>query len=177
LAELRQLQGFPCHRQEGLAIRWLERTAEAAGYGGCGVDGLSGDHLEHLGAHVPHPDHALGDIRHGSDDADHVADRILRVGPHHEVRAGEDVEVQDMLFHVGDAVAQPPQLLPGGRDGCAEDRVRRLGRGQVVRPGAHAADPSRDARHLLDRLADAESLEAAQLDDVHAGIRDVSGIV
>ena len=42
---------------------------------------------------------------------------------------------------------------------------------------ADAADAGRDPRHLLDRPADAELLEAAELRDLEVGVRDVPVVV
>ena len=85
--------------------------------------------------------------------------------------------MQDVLFHVGDAVAQLAQLLAGGRRLDSKDRVASLGRGQVMRPRAHTANARRDAGKVFHRLSEAKLFEAAQFNDVHPGGVHVAGIV
>ena len=74
-------------------------------------------------------------------------------------------------------VEQLAQLAAGRRDLDAEDAVDGLGGRHVVSLGAHAADARRDARQLLDRAADAEALEAAQLRDLEVDVLDLAVVV
>ena len=108
--------------------------------------------------------------------------RMLRAAgvalrPHDEVRAGEDVEVRRVVGHVERVVEQLAQLAAGGRDLDAEHVVDGLGGRHVVSLRAHAADARRDARQLLDRAADAEALEAAQLGDLEVDVLDLVVVV
>ena len=72
-------------------------------------------------------------------------------------------------------VHQPAHLLGRRRQLlAADDAVHRLGRGQVVADRADAAQPLHQDRHLPERAALDEALEAAELDDVQPGLHDLA---
>src|SRR5208283_757971 len=71
-------------------------------------------------------------------------------------------------------VHEAAQLVRGGRDRHGHDRVARLcGREQVAHR-ADAADSSGDARHLAERAALAELLEAPEFHDVELRVRHLA---
>jgi hypothetical protein len=78
---------------------------------------------------------------------------------------------------MGDGLHQLAQLVAGRRRGDAETAVDRLVGGQMVHPGANAADPANDVRQLLRRFAFDEFLEPPQGHVVHAGILVVASVV
>ena len=84
-------------------------------------------------------------------------------GPMTKSGAAERVEVRRVVGDVEDVVLEFADQPGRQRQRHLVDGVARLGRRHHVRLGADAADPRRDARHLLDRAALAELLEAAQL--------------
>ena len=85
--------------------------------------------------------------------------------------------MENVFLHVSDAVAQLSQFLSGGSRLHAENRIRRFCRREMMRPGAYAADASRDARHFFNRSAHAEFFKAAQFDHVDARIGDITTII
>ena len=108
--------------------------------------------------------------------------RMLRsagslVRPHDEVRAGQDVEVRRVVGHVERCCRAARAACGRWAELDPEDGVEGLGRRHVVRLRAHAADARRDARHLLDRAADAEALEPAQLRDLEVDVLDLAVVV
>jgi len=111
------------------------------------------------------------------DDTQDVA--LGRVGrrPDHEVGAGEDVEVRRVVGDEERVVEQFTEAPPGRRGLDAEHGVDGLRRGHMVRLRADAADARRDAGQLLDRAADAEPFEAAQLGDLEVDVGDLAGVV
>ena len=111
------------------------------------------------------------------DDAEDVALGDGRVGPDDEVRAAQGVEVGRVVGDVEGAVEQLAEQPRRPRRVDVIDGVGGLGRGHVVRLRADAADPAREDGHLLDRPADAELLEAAQLRDLEVGVRDLAVVV
>src|ERR1019366_339762 len=105
-----------------------------------------------------------------------IADGIVGIRTEQEIGSRQEIEVQDVLFHVGDAVAQLAQLLSSRRRLDSKDRVARLGRGQVMRPRTHAANARRDSGEILDRASEAEFFEAAQFNDVYPGSVHVASV-
>ena len=116
----------------------------------------------------------------GPDLLDHAEDVALGlggIGSHDQVGPAEHVEVRGVVGDVERVVEQLAQHAPGSRRGNAVDRVGRLGRGHVMGLRADAADAVGQRRHVLDRSAHAERLEATQLRDLEIGVLDVTGIV
>ncbi len=141
------------------------------------MDGPAGEVLQHLGPHVAHLHHLLGDVRGRLDDAHDVAHRVVGVGADDEVRRRQEVEVEDLVADVGDALHQAAEFHRRGGRRHAEAGIGRLAGGQVMGPGADAADVADDPGHFLHRAAFAEFLKAAQRLDVHLGIADVARII
>ena len=84
----------------------------------------------------------------------------------HEVEEVQGVRLEDLPV-----VHQPAHLLGRRRELlAADDAVHRLGRRQVVADRADAAQPLHQDRHLPEGPALDEALEAAELDDVQAGL-------
>ena len=110
-------------------------------------------------------------------DAEDVARRGVGVGAEHEVGGGQGVEVGDVAVDVVRVVVHVAQLVGERRDLVAEAAVDGLGAGHVVARRADAADAGHDARQLLDRPADDEALEAAQLGDLEERVLDGSVVV
>ncbi len=141
------------------------------------MDGLTRNGFQHLRAEVAHLHHFSGNVRRRLQHADDIADGVISIRPEQEIGSRQEIEVQDVLFHVGNAVAQFAQLLAGRGWFDSEDRVASLGRGQVMRPRAHTANARRDAWKVFHGLSEAEFLEAAQFNDVDPGGVHVAGIV
>ena len=112
-----------------------------------------------------------------ADDAEDVALGGVEVGAHDEVGTGEHEEMGRVVAGEEAVVEQLTQLATRGRGLHAEDPVEGFGGGYVVRLRADAADARRDARQLLDRPADAEALEAAQLGDLEVGVGHFAVVV
>ena len=74
----------------------------------------------------------------------------------------KEVEVKDVLFHVGNTVAQFPQFSSSRGWFDTKNRVRRFGGSVVMRPGTNTANPCRDSRHFLNGLAQAKLFKASQ---------------
>ena len=126
---------------------------------------------------MPHFHHLSGNVGGCLQHPDNIADRVRRIRPQQEIGSRQEVEVQDVLFHEGNAVAQLAQLLAGRGRLDSKDCVASLGRGQVMRPRTHSANARCNARHIFYRAAQAEFFEAAQFNDVHPGGIHVAGIV
>jgi hypothetical protein len=122
-------------------------------------------------------DHTPTYIGNRVQNTDHIAHRVFSIGSQDEIRTGQDIEVQDVLFHIGDAVAQAAEFFTRWWQLYTKDSIGGFGRCQVVGPGADAADAGRDARHLLDRFTNAKALKTAQLNDVDHGVSDVTSII
>jgi len=111
---------------------------------------------------------------------DHAQDVALgdrRIRPHDEVRRAQDVEVDGVIRDVERGVEQLAQLLSRRRRIYVPERIARLGRGQVVRLGAHAADARGDVYHLLRAAPFRELLEPAQLRDDQVRVGDIAFVV
>src|SRR5690242_16641720 len=63
------------------------------------------------------------------------------------------------------------------RDIQAEDRIARLGAGEQVTNRTDSADAGCDLRHLGEIASLAELFEAAELNDMKPGIRDVAYLI
>ncbi len=115
-----------------------------------------------------------------ADDADDVPHGRVGVHAQEEVGRGEMEEVQGVgLEHLA-VVHQAAHLLGRRRELArpgADDDVHGLGRGQVVADRADAAEPLDEDRGLPVGAALDEALEAAELDDVEAGLGHLAGVV
>ena len=177
-AELGELDLSGRDLDHALLLLLGDRGAHAAGQAADRVDLLAADHADELGGLGAQVDDGAAGLETDLvDHAEDVARRRIGLGAHDEVGAGEDVEVRRVVGDVEGVVEQLAQPEAGGRRLDAEHGVDRLGGGEVVRLGADAADARRDARQLLDRTADAEPLEAAQLGDLEVDVGDLAGVV
>ena len=128
------------------------------------MDSPAADELDHAVAAAARFDHLAAELEADlADDAEDVALGDRRIGAEDDVRAAQGVEVRRVVGHEEGAVEQLAQQLRRPRRIDAVHRVGRLGRRQVVGLRADAADAVGEGRHLLDRTAHAERLEAAQL--------------
>ena len=142
------------------------------------VDRLAAEDLHDVVGCGPSLDHDLAGVdAEFVDHAEDVAFRRRRLGAHDEVGPSQDEEVREVIAGEERRVHQLAEL-PRSRGNLHVERVvARLGRGQVMGLAAHAADPRRDPRHLLDRASDAECLEAAQLGNDEEAVRDLAIVV
>jgi len=164
--------------EDFVALLAVHPLAHPPGEGPDGMDRFAGHHLDELVAGAPHLDDLAADLdAHLVDDAQDVALGRRGVRPHDEVRPAQGVEMGRVVGHVEDSVEKLPQEL--GRAGQVDviDRVAGLGRGHHVRFRTDAANARRDPRHLLDRTADAELLEAAEFRDLEIGVGNVALVV
>ena len=130
-----------------------------------------------MSAHVAYFHHFSGNVGRCLQHADDVADGIVSIRTEQEIGSRQEIEVQNVLFHVGDAVAQLAQLLSSRGRLDSKDRVASLGRGQVMRPRTHTANARRDAWEVFDRAPEAELLEPAQFNDVDPGGVHIARVV
>ncbi len=150
----------------------------AARHPRAGVDAPAADDLDDTVPGVPGVDDLLADLRADLlDDAEDVAVGRRRVRSHDEVGTGQDVEVGGVVGDVEGVVEQLAEHPPGARRRDLVHRIGGLGGGHVVGLRADAADAVGESRHVLDRAAHAEGLEAAQLGDLEVGVLDVAGLV
>ena len=82
--------------------------------------------------------------------------------------------MQDLVRDIGQHLGELAELAARGRGGHAQAAVRGLVRGDVVVPGADAADAVDDTRDFLDRSAHDKLLETTQRHDLHTSIGDVA---
>ena len=106
-----------------------------------------------------------------------VAAGRIGVHPEQQVRRRQVEEAErvrlDQLGQVDDATQVGGRL----RDLDRHDRVARLGRGDQVADRADPADPGHQARHLVERPALAQLLEAPELGDVELRVLDHASVV
>ena len=141
------------------------------------MDALPGQSLDHLLAELAQRDAVLGQLRMVLDDADDVAPRRIGIEAEQQVGRREMEEAQRMRLDDLAAMHDLAQLRRGRRNAHAHDRVAGLGRGEQVADRADAADARGDRRHLVERPALAELLEAAQLRDVERRVGDLAVVV
>ncbi len=165
-------------RLDLVALLGRDPLGQAAGHARAGVDRPAADDLDDaVAAAAGLDDPAAGVAADLLQDAEEVALRDRRVGPDHEVGPREGIEVGRVVGHVEGRVEELPEELRGPWRIDLVDGVGRLGRGHVVGLGADAADAVHEGRHVLDRPADAELLEAAQLRDLEVGALHLAGVV
>jgi hypothetical protein len=139
---------------------------------------LAGRGLDDLLAVLAHQDALARQLRVPGGHPQHVARGRVGAEAEEQVGRGQVEEVQGVgLEHLA-VVHQPAHLLGGGGELlAAHDPVDGLGRAQVVADGADAAQALYGHRHLPERTALDEALEAAELDDVQARLRDPAVVV
>ena len=166
--------------EEAVPLFGAEVLVDAAGHGARAVDLLAGRGQDDLLAELAQEDGPGGQVLVEGDDADDVPDGRVGVHAQEEVGRGEVEEVQGVGLEHLPVVHQAPHLLRRrgelARPG-ADDDVHGLGRGQVVADRADAAEPLDEDRGLPVGPALDEALEAAELDDVEAGLGHLAGVV
>ena len=177
-AELGKLDRPASHLLDFSPLLLGDPVGHPAGDTGARVHLAPADHLDDSVAVLAHLDHLAADLQ--PDLVDHAQDVALphrRVRSHDEVRPAQCIEVGGVVGAVERAVEQLPQQLGRPRRIDVIHGVGGLGRGHVVRLGAHAADAVGDDRHLLHRPADRKLLEAAQLRDLEIRVADLPLVV
>src|SRR5208282_946448 len=175
--ELSEVQRLICLLPQLVTISRSQRLAESARNGSLRMDGLASYGFEHLGAEVAHFHHLCGNIRRRLQHADHIADGIVGVRTEQKIGSSQEIEMEDVLFHVGDAVTQLAKLLARGGWIDSKDCIASLGRGKMMRPRTYTANARRDAGEIFHRLSEAKLFEAAQFNHVHPGGVHVTGII
>jgi len=94
-----------------------------------------------------------------------------------EVRRTKVKEAQRMALDDLAEVHEAAQFIRRRRNVNGHDGIPGLGGGQQMADRTNAADACRDAGHFCVRAALAKLLEAAELDDVELGVRDIAGVV
>jgi len=111
---------------------------------------------------------------------DHPEDTPLcwiGVGPHDEIGARQHVKVGGVVAREEGIMHQFANLDRGRRRRHLEHGIGRLGRGHVVRRGAHATDALGDARHLFDRATLAKGLKTTELGHLEVGVGHVATFI
>ena len=91
-----------------------------------------------------------------------VSHPVIGIRSHNEIGRRQEVEIEQLVFRVGDCLRKFPQLVSGRRRGDPEAAVHGLVGSQMVVPGADSADAVYDPRHLFRRLSFDEFFEPAQ---------------
>ncbi len=177
-AEAGEIDRPAAHLLDLLALAFVDAVAHPAREAGAEMDLAPAEHLDDRVAVLAHGNDLAANFQ--ADLVDHPQDVALghrRIGPHDEVRPGQDVEGGGVVGDEEGAVKQLAQQLGGAGRIDVVDRVRRLDSRHVMGFGAHTADAAGDDRHLFDRPADGKLLEAAQLRDLEVGALDAAGVV
>jgi hypothetical protein len=175
---LRELDHLVADSDELLLLLLRHPLRHPSRKGGDGMDGLAPDDLDDALPARPLLDHLRPQLEaHLLHHAQDVPLGLRGVGTHDEVRAPESVEVRRVVSREEAVVEELPQLEGRRRRRDTVDGVGRLHRRHVVGLGAHAADPRRDPRHLLDRPPLAEHLEPPQLRHLEVAVGEVPVVV
>lgn len=110
-------------------------------------------------------------------DADHVANRIVRIGPDDEIRRRKEEEVQKLVFRMSDGLHEFPQLLRRGRRRHPETPIHRLVGRQMMHPRANPANAAYNPRDFFGGLSFDKFFKAPKGHDVHPRIADLARIV
>ena len=175
LGELHHVLGEPDHL---LLLLLGDSLRDSSGDTDEGVGGLSADDgLDVLGLPAGLDDSSSQLESDVADDTEDVPLRRGGGGSAHEVRGSQGVEVRDVAVDEVGVVERVPDEVGGlGRLGVVA-AVDGLGRGHVVRAGAHTAEPGGDLVELRDPPADAEPLESPELGDLPVRVLDVSLVI
>ena len=141
------------------------------------MDTLLGQAFDHQQAELAQLDAGARQLGIGFDETGHIASGGIVVHAEKQVGRREIEEAERVRLHDLRAVDDLAQPLRGGRNTHRHDGLAGLGRGQLVADGADAADARGNARHLVERAAFGELLEAADLGHLKLGIRDLAGVV
>jgi hypothetical protein len=130
---------------------------------------LAGGQADHFLAELAQEYALAGDFGIRGSDADDVAPAGIALEAEEQVGRREMEEMQGMRLQDLAVMHQAAQLLGARRQPlCADHAVERLGRRQMVRHRADAAQPLHHHRHFPVRPTLDELLEAAEFDDVQA---------
>ncbi len=141
------------------------------------MDALAAQGADHLLAKAAQADAVAGNAGVALDQPDHVALGRIALHAQQQIRGAEVEEAEGVALHKLAPVHQLAQLGRGGRNADAQNGVPGLGRGHQMADRADAANAGGDAGHLPKAAAFAELLEAAELGDMEAGIRHLTGII
>jgi hypothetical protein len=159
---LAEINGVIAGGDDFLTLRLGNGLGDATGQAHGRLDGFTGDGADDLPEALAHLDDLAAGLDAGfGDDAQDVALRGRGAGPHHEVRAAQEEEVQDVIFRREGVIHKLPDEFGGARRLNIEDAVNGLGGGHVVRRRADAADHLGDAGHFLGGASLGEFLKAA----------------
>ena len=150
---------------------------DAAGDHPCRVDPLAAETFDDLLAEAAQGDAVASELRVVGGDAEEVAPGRVGVEAEQQVGRREVEEAEGVGLHDLGQVHDPAQLQGSLRRRDGEDLVARLGRRHEVAHRADSADPRHQRRHLAQRPALADALEAAELRDVEVGVGDRAGLV
>ena len=127
------------------------------------MDALAAEDLDDALAELAQADAAPREVVIDLGEPEQVA--LCGIGVHAEqqVRRRQVEEAERVALQCLGIVHEAALALRGGRDAHAEDRVPGLGAREHVAHRADAADARHQARHLVERPAFAELLEAAEL--------------
>ena len=156
-------------RAQRVAVFARHGAVHATGHRAGAVHPLARGDADHLLAELAQH-HALArGLGVGQGHADDVALRDVGTEAEQQVGRGQVEEVQRVALNDLAVMHQPADAVGSlGHRPAADHAVQRLGRGQVVRDRADAAQALHHHRHLPVGPADDELLEAAELDDVQA---------
>jgi hypothetical protein len=178
LFELGELDGELGRFQELSPLLLADAAGDAARHAEHRMDHLAHHGFHHLPVFPADADHLSGDVHpHLLDHAEDVALGRRGRGADDEVRRAEEEKVDVVIFHHERTVGQLTELFGRGRGIDLPEIVDALGRGHVMGRGADAADPRRDAGHLLGWPAQAEGFKPTQLRHLKEGPIDVSLVV
>jgi hypothetical protein len=173
----RKIQNLPGLVQHVAALFLQQRLGKTTDHAGHRMNGFAAELVQHHFGHLPHFDHPGGQFRVGLDNADHVAHGIVGFRTDDEIGGRQKKEVQQLVLSVRQGLHQLAQLGTGRRGGYAKTVVNGLVGGQVVHPGAYAADTADDTRHFFSRLAFDEFLKTAQRHVIEPGVRHIAAVV
>ena len=127
------------------------------------MDALGAEQFDDVLAEAAQPDSCASQFRPCGGNAEDVA--LCRIGFHAQQQIGRRKmeEAQRVRLHHLGQVQHAAQLRGGVRNAHRHDGLAGLGRRQQVRDRADAADARRECRHLVERPALGELLEAAHL--------------
>ena len=172
---VRIASGMP--REDRVACGGRQRRVDAAGHDPRRVDALAGHQLDGLLAELAQTDAAPREVRVGGEHADEVARRRVAVHAEQQVRRRQVEEAERVRLHDLREVQDAAQVGRGLRDPHRENRVARLRRRDQVADRADAAGARHQRRHLVERPALAQLLEAAELRDVELRVRHAPLVV
>ena len=143
-----------------------QRLQHAARRGPGRMDALAAQDFDNALPELPQPDAAAREVRLHLQQAEDVALGRVRIEAQQQIGRGQMEEAQGMRLQDLPVVHQAAQQRRHRRDLDAEQGVAGLGARQHVAHGADAADARHQRRHLVERPAFADLLEAPKLHHV-----------